>query len=72
MLPRWHASTFLSIMAMEVPMITFNQKKNVFKDLNTTVKVGCNPLSLNHYGTFKNEISSLHFIQFTLVKIISL
>jgi len=28
--------------------------------------------SLNHYGTLKSEITSLHFTNFTLVKVISL
>jgi hypothetical protein len=28
--------------------------------------------SLNHYRTFKNETTSLHFTKFTLVKVISL
>jgi hypothetical protein len=29
-------------------------------------------ISLNHYGTLKSEINSLHFNDFTLVKVISL
>jgi hypothetical protein len=32
MLPRWHASTFLSIIAMEAPMTTLNKKQFLFRD----------------------------------------